>query len=779
MTLRKLFFTASCVLAASWRAGLCAAPVGAYAVVVSKQTHAEEAWREVVEVLRAKHDGCVIVYPSDVREAQGKLSALMPTHICFVARPTEAGRKFVLAVHRMTRTLDSDPYTDAVWGILTGYEAADALRIARHAAPLVVRRALSGTSGLNLGVFEQGVKFHEGRAGVKTLKGPDGKQQTETCPKDATKSIVDLLNAKASDFFFTSGHATERDWQIGYAFKGGALICKNGQLLGRDVKGALHKVDSPNPKVYLAAGNCLIGHIPRRDCMTTAWIHTGGAYQFVGYTVLTWFGRGGWGTRDIFFRCPGRFSLAEAFYLNNQHIVHYLQTKHPGKAGVNFPVYDLQKYRGLLGLLARKYGLLRKAKNGRLELVKDAMGMLWDRDTVAFYGDPAWRAVLPTAPHAWSQDLAVTGRTYTLTLRAQRDGTWPGGPVSAFLPHRVRNVTIRQGAELKPVITDNFILVPLEGAFKKGGEVTVVFEADRIVKPSPQPDEQPPGAAETVNLLPEDCRQPVLDALGRAGANRGELLSAISDVPGEHRRDVGFLLANMPDRDLVSLAGAFIGTHVALARQARAAAPWGRSIPEEIFRNGILPYANLNERRDDWRLDFHDRFAAMAWQCHTIGRAVKKLNRVIFKALGVDYHATKRPKDDQSPYESTEAGYASCTGLSILLADACRAAGIPARLAGTPLWTDGSGNHTWVEIWDGRWRYIGAWDTHALDRAWFTPKAADCAAAVARDASQWQHRIYAASFRKTGTHFPLAWDASITYVSAVDVTASYAAADPA
>ena len=777
MTVRKLSLAAFCVLAFSCRAGLSAAPARSYAVVVSRKTHADKAWREVVDALRARHDARVIVYPSYVGEARGELSALMPKYICFVARPEEAGRKFVLAVHRMTRKLDSDPYTDAIWGILTGYEAADALRIAKHTTPLVVKRALSGTSGLDLGVFAQGVKFSEGRAGDMTVKAPDGKQEKNTCPKDSTKTIVDLLNAKESDLFFSSGHATERDWQIGYSFKGGALICKDGQLFGRDVTRKLHKIDSPNPKVYIAAGNCLIGHIPARNCMATAWIHTGGAYQFVGYTVLTWFGRGGWGTRDIFFRCPGRFSLAEAFYLNNQHIVHYLQTKHPTKAGVNFPAFDLQKYRGLLGMLARRYGLIRKGKNGRAELVKDAMGMLWDRDTVAFYGDPAWRAVLPAARHAWSQDLTVKGRLYTLSLRANSDGTWPGGPVSVFLPHRVRNVKVRKGAELKCVITDNFILVPLKGAFKKGGEVTVVFEADRIVKSSAEVDAEVRASTEAVNLLPKTCRQGVLAALGRAGSNRDELVAAIRDTKAEHRQAVAFLIANMPDHDLASLTGKYIQTNVELAYQARAKAPWGKSIPDEIFLNSVLPYANVNERRDDWRQDFYDRFAAMAWECRTTGRAVKKLNRVIFKALKVDYHATKRPKCDQSPYESTEAGYASCTGLSVILADACRAAGIPARLAGTPLWADGSGNHTWVEIWDGRWRYIGAWDVHALDRAWFTKKAADCAAAVAADKSKWQHRIYAASFGKTDTHFPLAWDESITCVSAVDVTESYAATD--
>ena len=37
-----------------------------------------------------------------------------------------------------------------------------------------------------------------------------------------------------------------------------------------------------------------------------------------------------------------------------------------------------------------------------------------------------------------------------------------------------------------------------------------------------------------------------------------------------------------------------------------------------------------------------------------------------------------------------ETGVATCTGLSILLVDACRSVGVPARIAGTPLWSNNS-----------------------------------------------------------------------------------------
>lgn len=88
---------------------------------------------------------------------------------------------------------------------------------------------------------------------------------------------------------------------------------------------------------------------------------------------------------------------------------------------------------------------------------------------------------------------------------------------------------------------------------------------------------------------------------------------------------------------------------------------------------------------------------------------------------------------------------ASCTGLSVLLVDACRAVGVPARLAGTPLWTNRSGNHSWVEIWDGKWHYTGAAEPVGgkLDQAWFTARAAT----ARRDHRL--HAIHATSFKRT------------------------------
>ena len=215
----------------------------------------------------------------------------------------------------------------------------------------------------------------------------------------------------------------------------------------------------------------------------------------------------------------------------------------------------------------------------------------------------------------------------------------------------------------------------------------------------------------------------VEDALARADKNRAELEKALNTTPAEQRVGMAFLIANMPQRDLRLLKADFLLENVALAYQARQLVPWGKSIPEAIFLDNVLAYANVDESRDPWRKEFFDMCLPLIKDCKTPSEAAELLNRTMFAKLKVIY-STQRKKASQSPRESMESGKASCTGLSIILSDACRSVGVPARLVGTPLWADKSGNHTWVEIWDERWRFTGACepDPNGLDRGWFVEK---------------------------------------------------------
>ena len=260
-------------------------------------------------------------------------------------------------------------------------------------------------------------------------------------------------------------------------------------------------------------------------------------------------------------------------------------------------------------------------------------------------------------------------------------------------------------------------------------------------------------------------------ALGRAGGNRAEMLAALNGAPRARRAGMAFLVAHMPGRDLRSLKAGFLLANVAGAYEARAEAAW--KVPEEIFLNDVLPYANLDEPREPWREQLRAICLPLIKGCRTPEEAARKLNSTLFGKVKVKY-STGRKRANQCPKESMESGLASCSGLSILLVDACRSVGIPARVAGTPLWANKSGNHTWAEVWDGRWMFTGAaeQDPAGMDRGWFVHNASQA------KADEPAHAIYAASFKKTGVVFPLAWAPGTRDVFAENVTARYARATP-
>ena len=418
-----------------------------YAIVVSKSTARDPAWSAVVEALEQRHQAEVLSYSGDVATVLPRLRSRFPRYTCFVARPEEAGREFVASVHRLTRQLDDDPYTDTFWAILTGYNADDALRIARRAEPLVIRKVAAGTE-IALEACEEGVWYDELRAGHRVVKlkgaGPNDGQG----PQDTTQALADALNGDA-DLFVTSGHATERDWQIGFAYRNGQFRSQAGELFGLDTKGGKIPIDSAHPRVYLAVGNCLMGHIDGPDSMALAWIHSAGVHQMIGYTEPTWFGYGGWGVLDYFVEQPGRFTLTEAFFANQQALVHRLaEVGAGGIQGAGVPASRVEQ------------------------------GLTFDRDVVAFYGDPAWSARMADGPRAWEQSLAVRGKASFQPINT--NGSQRGGrPIIAYLPHRIGPAEILEGAELQPVICDDFLLVPNPGPGSTRKEYRIVFQAAR------------------------------------------------------------------------------------------------------------------------------------------------------------------------------------------------------------------------------------------------------------------------------------------------------------
>lgn len=267
--------------------------------------------------------------------------------------------------------------------------------------------------------------------------------------------------------------------------------------------------------------------------------------------------------------------------------------------------------------------------------------------------------------------------------------------------------------------------------------------------------------------VPKEYHALIDRTIATAGDNAKELKKALKEVPRNEREGMAFLISYMPERDAKSLSADFLLENVQYAYKARAEFPWAKDVPDSVFLNDVVAYANLNENRENWRKDFYERFKKYVAPCKTMREAIDSVNKNVRDELLVDYN-TKREKPDQAPYESMRQHMASCSGLSILLTDAFRAVGIPSRVAGTPAWHDDRGNHNWNEVWiDGQWRFTEYYPSDDLDQSWFLT---DAGKAIKEDVRK---AIYAASFKPTGCYFPLVWDEDIRYVHAENVTDRY------
>ncbi|MEJ2113832.1 MAG: transglutaminase-like domain-containing protein, partial [Flavobacteriaceae bacterium] len=155
---------------------------------------------------------------------------------------------------------------------------------------------------------------------------------------------------------------------------------------------------------------------------------------------------------------------------------------------------------------------------------------------------------------------------------------------------------------------------------------------------------------------------------------------------------------------------------------------------------------NVAETRDPWRKDFFERFSKYVDDKDNLKDAIFAIAKPINKEVKVEYNIN-RSIVDSSPKEAMSENMATCTGLSIILTDAFRSVGIPSRMAGTAMWTNMRGNHTWTEVWiDNQWKFIEYYPED-LNKSWFLKDAGKA------DPSNPLHWIYAVSYKPTGQFY--------------------------
>lgn len=241
---------------------------------------------------------------------------------------------------------------------------------------------------------------------------------------------------------------------------------------------------------------------------------------------------------------------------------------------------------------------------------------------------------------------------------------------------------------------------------------------------------------------------------------------------------LAFLLEHQPARDNGTIPTPVLHEGVRLALHARKETSWGPTVPWELFLNDVLPYASLAEPRENWRPRLHALCAPLVANTSSPGEAALRLNSKLWPLLNVSFKPLQSPHIS-APFETMVNGFASCTGLAILLVDACRSVGVPARVVAVPEWVgdhdenghpQGGGNHAWVEVWsDGGWSFTGAAEPEdKLNATWFHPSSTQ------RQAPGGRHGIYASSWKPAGAQFPVGWEGvDAAGLNAEDVTQRY------
>lgn len=272
------------------------------------------------------------------------------------------------------------------------------------------------------------------------------------------------------------------------------------------------------------------------------------------------------------------------------------------------------------------------------------------------------------------------------------------------------------------------------------------------------------GFEKTDDRMAEDLRQLQAD-------DESSSSSSSDDVKSE--RHV------LPD----GLSNGIVQDTIQIALDSKVDYYWTQSIPKDVYFEYVLAYSNVDEARNNWRPLLKEALAPTIQYLRRIRMmvnletVVQEVNTRLWSSFSnVNNGSPITFKEGQTPliYDPMSVilyGYASCTGLSILLVDALRTVGVPARIAGTPAWNGKieNGNHSWVEFYStvtGTWKFIEAIATKNVRSYnpcdnWFCNK----------KHFDGKTKVYAAKMVKTDdTYFPMSWDASNHEVPGEDRT---------
>ena len=192
------------------------------------------------------------------------------------------------------------------------------------------------------------------------------------------------------------------------------------------------------------------------------------------------------------------------------------------------------------------------------------------------------------------------------------------------------------------------------------------------------------------------------------------------NLTADEQEALKFLYAYMPLADVTDYPTSFFADNVRMSFKARKEMPWGKNVPELLFRHFVMPIRVNNEALDNARSVFYnelkDRIKGMSMM-----DAIIEVNHWCHEKV------TYQPSDARTsaPLATLKTATGRCGEESTFAVAALRAVGIPARQVYTPRWAHTDDNHAWVEAWaDGKWYFLGACEPEpVLNLGWFNAPA--------------------------------------------------------
>ncbi|SFM72438.1 Transglutaminase-like superfamily protein [Thermodesulforhabdus norvegica] len=204
-----------------------------------------------------------------------------------------------------------------------------------------------------------------------------------------------------------------------------------------------------------------------------------------------------------------------------------------------------------------------------------------------------------------------------------------------------------------------------------------------------------------------------------AGSGLCNLSEAFSNDPFA-ARCARFLSEHMSSTEKALVPEEIIIENIRYSVKARNLMPWGRSIPEDLFMNYVLPHRISQEPVVNWRPYFFARLS------HEVINE-KSMMDAALNVLNWFYNRVNyEPSDprDLDPLSLIRRGRGRCEEINIAVIAGLRSVAIPARHVWVPAWSHTDGNHSWIEVYldDGKWHYIDPSSCSGqFDSAWFSP----------------------------------------------------------